>query len=194
MSARVRIWGLAALIDAVVIVVVAVLLLVTGGDGLNGQTGKIQGQGNSTIVGQRAPHYQTYLVNNSGGPVTIESATLLPLPGERTPTLASGPRIEMYPGDIGWGQRWHPDMPSEPMHGFVLRNGGDAYIDYTLYSNRPGFYGAAGLRLTVREGSDIDTVDAVAGDALCVYANRVPRKDASCRQLNNTVATTVVGM
>jgi hypothetical protein len=193
MSTRLRIWGLAAAIDFVLFAAVVIVLIVTGGDGLNGDTGNGQMQGNSELVGHRAPHYQTYLVNNSGGPVTIESATLIALPGQRTPTLAARQGVELYPGDITRGRPWMGARLAR-MHGFVLRAGGDAYIDYALYADKPGFYGAAGLRLTVKEGSSIDTVDAIAGDALCVYSRRVPRRDGTCSRLGNAVMNTVGGM
>jgi hypothetical protein len=126
-----------------------------------------------------------WLANRSGRPVTLKSATILPLKGFHAPQLV-GVAVErrgrtlhgaMVGGEaIGWPNRTQHVVPLSgyrlPAHGSWDRN--VALVVFALAARRPGRYALAGVSVTVVENGSVVTAPAIGPVAFCVSTHRPP--------------------
>ncbi len=152
-------------------VLVAVGLGGCGGvSGLNGTPGKTS-WGSISVTRGQAGDFTAFLVNHSGGTVTLESAKLIPLKGFATPRLR-GMAIEPGRGFVGAG-RGSPLAQSRietvRFRGFKLRDGYRAQVLYAIAGPGVGRdYAAEGVVVSVREGSSAATVKVIGPGGICV--------------------------
>jgi hypothetical protein len=128
------------------------------------------------------------LENRSGHPVTLRSATILPLKGFHPPRLV-GVAVErrgrtlrgvMTGGAVtGWPNRsLHVGRLSGyrlPSHGSWHRN--EAFVVFVVAARKPGRYALAGVNVTVIENGSKVTARAIGPVAFCVSTRHPP---ASC--------------
>jgi hypothetical protein len=159
---RKRIIVAASAVVGMLVVATVVAVLVSGPDRIKGLDGGLQA-GSGLIVRSQGPaaEFLTGLLNQSGKPVTIESARQYGIAG------APMPKIRTF----------HVTGGAKPFRGARLRDyllpaGAQAEINYSVHAPRPGNYASAGLKLVVRQRSTVETLDSVGGvQVLCALTH-----------------------
>lgn len=149
---------------------------------LDGSAGQRIDAALSVSRGQ-AGDFTGWLENRSSTTVTLESATLLPRSGFRTPRLvglAVESGLNYFTSDRGWpaagAARY--GVTIVPLHGYQLRPGRRAKIFYAVRSQRVGLYAAGGVRVRVRSGGAVAAVPVISLGGICVDVSakgRCPR-------------------
>jgi hypothetical protein len=165
---------------AVGIVVIAafVVIWVSSINRIKGLDGGLQA-GSGQIVRSQGPtaEFVAALLNQSGKPVTIESASQYGIAG------APMPRIRSF--HITGGAR---PFRGARLRDYVLPTGAEAEINYSVRAPRPGNYASAGLKLVVRQRSTVETISSVGGvQVLCA----VPHPGRGCEHLVTKMADIV---
>ena len=170
-------------------VAVAVFLLTRGGiGGLSGSAGVGFSSNVPTRVGE-AGDFTGFLSNRSGQTITLESATMLPQKGFRTPRFM-GAMIELGKGFYIAAYRWPPakqpkaDVPLAALRGFRLMSGHRAQILYGVVGDRPGEYAARGVTVKVRAGSEQASVAVISLGGICV-STLPPKRQHPCSNAFN---------
>lgn len=178
----------AAILGVAGLALLLVVLRACGAGASNGgfqlQQGGVSGFGNYT--GRGVPADFSGFVGRSSAPVTLLSATLLPIPGFPVPRLVHlGVHVIQRYGDVGEANYWPPRLPPmhpggppvtvpvTPFHGYRLSAGNHPLmlIFYSFEGSRPGTaYFAAGLRITYQVGPSEYTGDWYAFGESCVAA------------------------
>ena len=126
-----------------------------------------------------------WIENRSGRTVTLESATVLPLKGFRTPTLVDVAvervgatfRSDMTGGAVrGWPP---PSMSVARLFGYRVRPGRTVFrrtalVVFGVAARRVGRYAVAGVKVMVRDDGAPVTVQAIGPLTLCVSTKRHP--------------------
>lgn len=181
---------------AVGILAIAAVVVVLSARGveINGLYGDYEGGTSYAVpreVGQSAV-FTTMLVNRSGKPVTIESATQYgtagyPMPRIRRLRIKRPPGLDGNPGGVDHEVSLNP--------GYVLPSGRAAVIHYDAYAERPGNYVSVGLKLVLRQGSTEVTVKSVGGaQVVCASSHSVPDRTAACDHVTSRVSKIVNGV
>jgi hypothetical protein len=154
-SSRVRVFAALG-----ILVIPALLALAHRSNGLNG----LSGLGSSSTAPARpgqVVRFPAYLQNRSGSPVTLESATLLALPGSGSPQL-SGLAV----------------LGGTSFKGYELQPGVRVPIRFGLSAAAPGEYAVNGLSIEVLQSGSPQTVQVSGVAGLCVSASALPCPDA----------------
>jgi hypothetical protein len=107
-----------------------------------------------------------YVFNSSHDPVTLLSATAVPVPGQRAGHLAHV-AVDTSKDVIGSGRGWPPGVPVRPLPG--SRQGyGQTGIVFGITGSGPGFWVVAGLRLTYRWHGRVYSVIAWSVNDACI--------------------------
>lgn len=155
-------------------VVAVVLGIAVGGcgdiSGLDGSIGDQQA-GSIGVTKGEPGDFTAFLVNHSGRPVTLVSASLLRFKGFPAPRLV-GVAVETGKGFMGAGRGWpgkRPGVPIARFAGYVLRTGRRVQILYAITGAKLGVnYVADGVMVNLRQGSLSATIHALGPGAVCV--------------------------
>jgi hypothetical protein len=128
----------------------------------------------SVAPGQQA-EFAAY-VDNTGGPVTLVSASLIPIAGQPAGHLAAV-AVSQRRGPLGFARGWPPDSPVMPFAGARI-GPGHADVVFAMAGARPGTYMAAGLSIVYRYHGHRYTMRAYAASVACVTAKA--GADATC--------------
>jgi hypothetical protein len=160
----------------------------TGQAGRTGQAGQAEAGSLRTLLrhgkpavtsGSVAPGQQAEFaayVDNTGGPVTLVSASLIPIAGHPAGHLAAV-AVSQRRGPLGFARGWPPDSPVVPFAGARI-GPGDADVVFAMAGARPGTYMAAGLSIVYRYHGHRYTMRAYAASVACVTTKA--RATASC--------------
>jgi hypothetical protein len=108
-----------------------------------------------------------FLFSSSDDRVVLISAVLVPVPGQRPPTLAHV-AIDHSAGIVGADLGWPPKgLPLSPLPGARIGHG-QTNIVFGVTGPGPGFWPAAGLRITYLWQARIHTVIAWSVNAACI--------------------------
>jgi hypothetical protein len=108
-----------------------------------------------------------FLYNSSPDRIMLISAVLVPVPGQRPPRL-SHVAIDHSVGMVGADQGWPPKgLPLSPLPGARIGHG-QTNIVFGVTGRRPGFWPAAGLKITYLWQGTFRTVIAWSVNAACI--------------------------
>ena len=116
-----------------------------------------------------------FVVNSSDDPVTLLSASLVPVPGQRAGKLAHV-AVDTSLSIIGSGRNWPPPgLPIKPLPGARIGHG-QANIVFGITGSGPGFWSAAGLKITYRWPGSAYSVIAWSVDGACIRIHDCDRQ------------------
>ena len=111
--------------------------------------------------------FTAYVDNPARDPVTLESATLIPIAGHPAGHLAAL-AVAQRRGQIAFATGWPPETPVVPFAGARLGRG-PADVVFTMTGTRPGTnYMAAGLSIVYRYHGHRYTLRAYSASVACV--------------------------
>lgn len=111
--------------------------------------------------------FTAYVDNPAGGPVTLVSASLIPIAGHPAGQLAAV-AVAQRRGAIGFARGWPPTSPVVPFAGARLGHG-HADVVFAMDGARAGTnYMAAGLSIVYRYHGHRHTMRAYAASVACV--------------------------
>jgi hypothetical protein len=120
----------------------------------------------SVTPGQPA-EFTAYVDNPAGHPVTLLSASLIPIAGHPAGRLAAV-AVSQRRGMIGFARGWPPDSPVVPFSGARIGHG-PADVVFAMAGARPGTnYMAAGLSIVYRFRGHRHTLRAYSASVACV--------------------------
>lgn len=173
---------------------VLTLLDLTAGCGLMGSAGPLE---NLTEGGQpqfgvawiadsagQSADFTAFVVNNAQGPVTLVSASLVPIDGHavgRLIHLAVGAHHDGVAADRGWP----PSVPVMPFKGTQLSHGQSNIIFGFEGSEIGRAYMAAGIKIVYQYQGKSYSMIAWSSAVSCVVKKFSNAGDAACSRLND---------
>ncbi|MGO8958965.1 MAG: hypothetical protein ACLQFR_16575 [Streptosporangiaceae bacterium] len=136
----------------------------------------------------------TYVINSSRDPVTLVSASVVPVSGFPTATL-SHLAVDTTLHLIGAGRNWPPPVPVRPFAGAKLSHG-ESRITFAITGRRTGVsYATAGLKITYTYHGQVYSVTAWSAVLACVTTPQNANNPAVCSpSAGNRLMNTVTSM
>lgn len=136
----------------------------------------------------------TYVINSSADPVTLVSATLVPVAGFPTATLEHE-AVNTTRHVIGVGTNWPPGTPVRAFAGAKLPHG-ESTITFAISGQKPGIsYAAAGLKIAYRYQGQVYSVTAWSAVLACVTTAENVNNPRECgNTITNRLMSTVIKM
>jgi len=146
------------------------------------------------VVPGQAEDATTYVINSSADPVTLVSASLVPVAGFPIATLKHV-AVNTTWHIIGVGTNWPPGTPVRAFAGAQLPHGESA-ITFAISGQKAGVnYATAGLKITYRYQGQDYSVTAWSAVLACVTTAKNVNNPAECGdKIINRLMSTVIKM
>jgi hypothetical protein len=141
--------------------------------------------GSSPVLPGQDADATVWVFNNSASdPVTLVSASPVPISGERAGRQTHVAVVsKLNPVDPGHG--WPPGVDVWPFAGASLAHGQND-IEFAITGRQVGEnYMAAGLRITYRYKGQLFTMTAWSADVACIVSSTGPKSYPSCKVAND---------
>jgi hypothetical protein len=125
--------------------------------------------------------FAAFVVNTGSGPVTLISASLVPIPGRPAGRLVHL-GVAVGHNAVAFARGWPPGIPVTPFRGASLRSG-QSNIIFGFSARDPGrTYMAVGITITYSYNGQTSTVTAWSAATACVVSTFTDASLAGCRR------------
>lgn len=147
--------------------------------------------GGSEVTPGESADTTAVVVNDAAAPVTLVSASLLPVSGHPVGHL-TGAAVVVGNNFLGGGHGWPPDVPVRPFTGAILHHGRNHIVLGMSGPAAGRVYVAAGLKITYRYRGALSTMTAWAVVSACVVPEvRIDHSYPLCDRETNSAWTEV---